>query len=95
MSIRSLGDLNRHAPWASGREAYLHLWWGRRRHRRPPDRAGVKVGICGDAASNHPDFTEMLVENRIDSISVNPHRQREVKAQVAEIEARRRMAPDS
>ena len=95
MSIRSLGDPNRHAPWASGREAYLHLWWGRRRHGRPPDRAGVKVGICGEAASHHPDFTETLVENRIESISVNPDRLLEVKAQVAEIEVRRRMAPDS
>ncbi len=95
MSIRSLGDLNRHAPWASGRDAYLHLWWGRRRHGRPPGRAGVKVGICGEASTNHPDFTETLVENRIDSISVNPDPLLEGKAQVAEIQARRRMTPDS
>ena len=32
---------------------------------------GVKVGICGQAPSNYPDFTEKLVEYGIDSISVN------------------------
>ena len=30
------------------------------------------VGICGEAPSNYPDFTEFLVKERIDSISVNP-----------------------
>jgi pyruvate,water dikinase len=52
-------------------------------------RAGVRVGICGEAPSNHPDFTEMLVETGIDSISVSPDRLLDVKSQVAEIEGRR------
>ena len=30
------------------------------------------VGICGDAPSTFPDFTEFLVKNRIDSVSVTP-----------------------
>ncbi|HEX2043188.1 MAG TPA: phosphoenolpyruvate synthase [Acidimicrobiales bacterium] len=52
-------------------------------------RAGVRVGICGEAPSNHPDFAEMLVEAGIDSISVSPDRLLQVKTRVAEVEARR------
>lgn len=33
---------------------------------------GRKVGICGQAPSDHPDFAEFLVECGIDSISLNP-----------------------
>jgi pyruvate,water dikinase len=32
---------------------------------------GVTVSICGEGPSNLPDFTEFLVRNGIDSISVN------------------------
>jgi len=35
-------------------------------------RSGTKVGICGQAPSNYPDFAAFLVESRIDSISLNP-----------------------
>jgi pyruvate,water dikinase len=52
-------------------------------------RSGVRVGICGEAPSNHPDFAEMLVEAGIDSISVSPDRLLQVKVRVAEIEARK------
>jgi pyruvate,water dikinase len=34
--------------------------------------AGVKVGICGEAPSNHPDFAAFLVGCGIDSMSLNP-----------------------
>jgi len=34
--------------------------------------AGVKVGICGQAPSDHPDFAGFLVDCGIDSISLNP-----------------------
>lgn len=33
---------------------------------------GVKVGLCGQAPSDHPDFARFLVECGIDSISFNP-----------------------
>jgi len=34
--------------------------------------AGIKIGICGQAPSNHPDFAAFLVAEGIDSISLNP-----------------------
>jgi pyruvate, water dikinase len=34
--------------------------------------AGVKVGLCGQAPSDYPEFTKFLVECGIDSISFNP-----------------------
>ena len=37
-----------------------------------PHEAGRKVGICGQAPSDHPDFARFLVEQGIDSISLNP-----------------------
>ena len=35
-------------------------------------KCGVKVGICGQGPSDHPDFAQFLVEEGIDSISVTP-----------------------
>ncbi|HBZ70865.1 MAG TPA: phosphoenolpyruvate synthase, partial [Deltaproteobacteria bacterium] len=35
-------------------------------------RKGRKVGICGQAPSDHPDFAEFLADIGIDSISLNP-----------------------
>lgn len=35
-------------------------------------RKGKKIGICGQAPSDYPDFTKFLVEQGIDSISLNP-----------------------
>ena len=35
-------------------------------------RAGKKIGICGQAPSDYPEFTHFLVERRISSISLNP-----------------------
>ncbi len=34
--------------------------------------AGRKIGICGQAPSDYPEFAEFLVRRRIDSISLNP-----------------------
>ncbi len=34
--------------------------------------AGRKIGLCGQAPSDHPDFAEFLVNKGIDSISFNP-----------------------
>jgi pyruvate,water dikinase len=39
---------------------------------RQAKSAGVKVGICGQGPSDHPDFAQFLVEAGIDSISVTP-----------------------
>jgi len=33
---------------------------------------GVKIGICGQAPSDYPEFAEFLVRQGIDSISLNP-----------------------
>ncbi len=38
------------------------------------NKTGTKVGICGQAPSDHPEFAEFLVRCGIDSISVNPDR---------------------
>ena len=35
-------------------------------------QCGVKVGICGQGPSDHPDFAQFLVEQGIDSVSVTP-----------------------
>jgi phosphoenolpyruvate synthase (EC 2.7.9.2) len=35
-------------------------------------KTGRKVGICGQAPSDFPDFAQFLVEKDIDSISLNP-----------------------
>ncbi|MBZ5856318.1 phosphoenolpyruvate synthase [Flavihumibacter profundi] len=35
-------------------------------------QAGVKIGLCGQAPSDYPDFAQFLVEQGIDSISFNP-----------------------
>jgi pyruvate, water dikinase len=45
-----------------------------------------KVGLCGQAPSDHPDFAAFLVRAGIDSISVNPDSFLAVKQSVAEVE---------
>ena len=49
---------------------------------------GIKVGICGEAPSNHPDFAAFLVEEGIDSISLNPDGFVAAARSIAEAEAR-------
>lgn len=36
------------------------------------NKAGAKIGLCGQAPSDHPEFAEFLVDCGIDSISVSP-----------------------
>ena len=50
-------------------------------------KAGAKVGLCGQAPSDHPEFAEFLVECGIDSISVSPDSFLAVKQRVAAAEA--------
>jgi len=51
--------------------------------------AGRPVGICGQAPSDYPEFTEFLVEAGIDSISVTPDSVLRTLEHVARTEARR------
>ena len=55
-------------------------------------RAGKKVGICGQAPSDFPDFAEFLIQEGIDSISLNPDSVIETKKRIAQEEARRSKA---
>lgn len=52
-------------------------------------RKNRKVGLCGQAPSDHPDFAAFLVEAGIDSISVNPDSVLAVLEKVAEAESKR------
>ncbi len=51
------------------------------------NKAGAKIGLCGQAPSDHPEFAEFLVKCGIDSMSVSPDSFMEVKRKVAETEA--------
>ena len=53
-------------------------------------RKNRKVGICGQAPSDYPDFAAFLVDEGIDSISLNPDTVIEVKQRVAEAERKGR-----
>ena len=52
-------------------------------------KANAKVGLCGQAPSDHPEFAEFLVDCGIDSMSVSPDSFLAVKGKVAEAESRR------
>jgi pyruvate,water dikinase len=49
-------------------------------------KAGAKVGLCGQAPSDHPEFAEFLVGCGIDSLSVTPDSFIAVKRRVAAAE---------
>jgi pyruvate,water dikinase len=51
--------------------------------------AGAKVGLCGQAPSDHPEFAGFLIDCGIDSISVSPDSFVAVKQKIAEAETRR------
>ncbi len=54
---------------------------------RTAKRCGRKIGICGQAPSDHPEFAELLVREGIDSISLNPDAVINTRLKVAAIEA--------
>ena len=54
-------------------------------HSHKPKR---KVGICGQAPSDFPEFAEFLVECGIDSISLNPDTVIKTRLKIAEAEKR-------
>jgi pyruvate,water dikinase len=49
-------------------------------------RKGRKIGICGQAPSDYPEFAQFLVEQRIDSISLNPDSVLKTTAAILETE---------
>ena len=49
-------------------------------------RCGRKIGICGQAPSDYPEFARFLVEQGIDSISLNPDAIVRTRLLVAELE---------
>lgn len=51
-------------------------------------KAGSKVGLCGQAPSNNPEFARRLVEYGIDSISVTPDSFLSVKEHVSAAETK-------
>ena len=55
-------------------------------HDHMPPR---KVGICGQAPSDFPEFAEFLVEQGIDSISLNPDTVTKTRLNIAEKEKQR------
>src|SRR4030095_4344224 len=50
-------------------------------------RAGKKIGICGQAPSDYPEFARFLVERGISSISLNPDTVIQTTHVIAEAEA--------
>ena len=51
----------------------------------------TKVSICGQAPSDYPEIVDFLVENGIDSISLNPDSVVDMKKRVAELESKMEM----
>jgi pyruvate,water dikinase len=49
-------------------------------------RAGKKIGICGQAPSDYPEFAQFLVEKGISSISLNPDTVVQTTARILEYE---------
>ncbi|MCW5702529.1 MAG: phosphoenolpyruvate synthase [Bradyrhizobium sp.] len=56
-------------------------------------KVGAKVGLCGQAPSDHPEFAEFLVDCGIDTISVSPDSFPAVKQRVAQSEKARSAGP--
>ncbi|TAL05185.1 MAG: phosphoenolpyruvate synthase, partial [Porticoccaceae bacterium] len=76
------------APLFSEQDAAVQ--WMIRTVIRDAHVAGAKVGLCGQAPSDHPEFARFLVECGIDSISVTPDSFATVKRHVAAAEAKGR-----
>ena len=53
-------------------------------------RSSLRLQLCGQAPSDHPEFAQFLVDCGIDTISVTPDSFIAVKKQVAEAEATRK-----
>ncbi len=56
---------------------------------RAANKTGTKIGICGQAPSDYPDFAAFLVHEGIDSISLNPDSVIDVIHRIAQAEEKR------
>ena len=56
---------------------------------RTAKRCGRTIGLCGQAPSDHPEFARFLVEEGIDSISLNPDAVVRTRLTVAALESER------
>jgi pyruvate,water dikinase len=54
---------------------------------------GCKVGLCGQAPSDRPEFVKFLIDAGIDSVSVTPDSFLRVKRNVADAERARGTTP--
>ena len=59
---------------------------------RVAHRYGRKVGICGQAPSDYPEFASFLVDEGLDSLSLNPDALLRATVQISQIEASREKA---
>ncbi|GAG17129.1 unnamed protein product, partial [marine sediment metagenome] len=57
-------------------------------------QANIKVGICGQAPSDFPDFAAFLVECGIDSISLTPDTVIKTILVIADVEKQLRITPE-
>jgi len=58
--------------------------------------AGRKIGICGQAPSDYPEFAQFLVTEGIDSLSLNPDSQLKTMLAIVDLEKRLAQgAPDT
>ncbi len=62
---------------------------------RAAHQANAKIGLCGQAPSDHPEFAEFLVACGIDSMSVSPDSFIAVKKRVAAAESARKSSRQS
>ncbi len=49
-------------------------------------QAGKYIGICGQAASDFPEITQLLVQKKINAVSINPDSVIEISHHIAEME---------
>jgi pyruvate,water dikinase len=54
---------------------------------RAAQEVGCKIGICGQAPSDYPEFAQFLVEQGIDSLSLNPDAVLKTRLRIRELEA--------
>jgi pyruvate,water dikinase len=55
--------------------------------------AGRKIGICGQAPSDYPEFARMLVGEGLDSISLNPDAVLKTTLAILDLERRAEAVP--